>query len=117
MAYQVIKVRDVPFALGLQLTIDKALKEAHVDYVVAPYEADAQLAFLERKGYVDAILSEDSDLVVFGCAVILFKLDPAGAVVEYRRDRLTMCNEYRFDDWTDDRLRQCARSLRLVTTD
>jgi exonuclease 1 len=42
---------------------------------VAPYEADAQLAFLEAQGVVDAILTEDSDLLVFGCRIVLFKLD------------------------------------------
>lgn len=35
--------------------------------MVAPYEADAQLCFLEREGYVDGIITEDSDLLVFGC--------------------------------------------------
>jgi exonuclease-1 len=34
---------------------------------VAPYEADAQLYYLEREGYVDGIITEDSDLLVFGC--------------------------------------------------
>lgn len=38
-----------------------------VPYVVAPYEADAQLAYLEKKGIIDGILTEDSDLLVFGC--------------------------------------------------
>lgn len=44
-------------------------------YIVAPYEADAQLAYLERIGLVSAILTEDSDLLVFGCQNVLFKLD------------------------------------------
>jgi exonuclease-1 len=39
----------------------------NVKYVVAPYEADAQLAFLEKTGTIDAIMTEDSDLLVFGC--------------------------------------------------
>src|ERR1700755_1624090 len=38
------------------------LKRNNVKYVVAPYEADSQLAYLERKGIIDGILSEDSDL-------------------------------------------------------
>jgi exonuclease-1 len=52
-----------------------------VDYVVAPYEADAQLAYLERAGLVDAILTEDSDLLVFGCQNVLFKLDAVNSTV------------------------------------
>ena len=34
---------------------------------MAPYEADAQLAYLSKEGVVDLIITEDSDLVVFGC--------------------------------------------------
>jgi exonuclease 1 len=46
-----------------------------VPYVVAPYEADAQLAYLERIGLVNGIITEDSDLLVFGCQNVLLKLD------------------------------------------
>ena len=45
----------------------KALRAENVEYIVAPYEADAQLCFLEREGIVDGIITEDSDLLVFGC--------------------------------------------------
>ncbi len=38
-----------------------------IDFVVAPYEADAQLAYLEKIGLIQAIITEDSDLLVFGC--------------------------------------------------
>ncbi|KAJ1568086.1 Rad2 nuclease, partial [Cladochytrium tenue] len=38
------------------------LRALQVEFVVAPYEADAQLAALERAGRVDAVLTEDSDL-------------------------------------------------------
>lgn len=48
---------------------------------MAPYEADAQLAYLERAGLVDAILTEDSDLLVFGCQNVLFKLDVVASTV------------------------------------
>lgn len=43
------------------------LKLLGIEYVVAPYEADAQMAFLDRIGEVAAIISEDSDLLLFGC--------------------------------------------------
>ena len=49
--------------------------------MVAPYEADAQMAYLERIGLVDGIITEDSDLLVFGCRNVLFKFDFAASTV------------------------------------
>lgn len=55
--------------------------------MVAPYEADAQLCFLEREGYVDGIITEDSDLLVFGCKraslAIFFYLVYLGLMVRF----------------------------------
>ncbi|KAI9217210.1 PIN domain-like protein [Blastocladiella britannica] len=55
--------------------VTEALRAMDVAYIVAPYEADAQLAFLERTGKVDGILSDDSDILVFGCRTLILKLD------------------------------------------
>ncbi|EIN08557.1 PIN domain-like protein [Punctularia strigosozonata HHB-11173 SS5] len=74
-----VKCIDVTPQMAYQLI--KALKAENVPYVVAPYEADAQLAYLERTGAVSAILTEDSDLLVFGCRHVLFKLDHVSATV------------------------------------
>ena len=49
--------------------------------MVAPYEADAQMAYLERIGLVDGIITEDSDLLVFGCRNVLFKFDFTSSTV------------------------------------
>ena len=38
-----------------------------IPYIVALYEADAQLAFLVSEGYADLVITEDSDLLVYGC--------------------------------------------------
>lgn len=50
-----------------------------IEYLVAPYEADSQLAFLASipacRGGVSAVITEDSDLVAYGCSRILFKCD------------------------------------------
>lgn len=46
-----------------------------VECIVAPYEADAQLAYLSKIGYVDAVITEDSDLIPFGAACIIYKMD------------------------------------------
>ena len=48
-------------------------------FVVAPYEADAQLAFLYREGIVDAVITEDSDLLPYGARRVFYKLDRASA--------------------------------------
>lgn len=50
----------------------KAAWAEDIAYVVAPYKADAQLAYLEIVDLVDVILPEDSDLLVFGCKNILY---------------------------------------------
>ena len=42
------------------------LKEMKIEYYVAPYEADAQLAYLFHQNIVSAVLTEDSDLLIFG---------------------------------------------------
>jgi hypothetical protein len=56
----------------------KALRAAKVDYVVAPYEADAQLAMLSREGLIDLVITEDSDLVIYGAKSVFFKIDRYG---------------------------------------
>ena len=37
-----------------------------VNYIVARYESDAQMAFLVNRGYADFLLTEDSDLLAYG---------------------------------------------------
>lgn len=46
---------------------NQAARKRGVDCVVAPYEADAQLAHLTRSGLAQAVITEDSDLLAFGC--------------------------------------------------
>lgn len=57
-----------------------------VKYVVAPYEADPQMVYLEKIGEVDGILSEDSDLLIFGCKKLITKLNDYGECIEINRD-------------------------------
>lgn len=38
---------------------------------MAPYEADAQLAYLNKAGIAQAVITEDSDLLAFGCKKVL----------------------------------------------
>jgi XPG I-region len=45
----------------------QALKEVDVQFIVAPYEADAQMAYLAKANLADIIITEDSDLLAYGC--------------------------------------------------
>ncbi|XP_021909370.1 exonuclease 1 isoform X2 [Carica papaya] len=60
----------------------QTLKAEDIEFVVAPYEADAQLAYLTRleveKGGIVAVITEDSDLLAYGCQAIVFKMDRYG---------------------------------------
>lgn len=84
------------------------LKEMGVPYVVAPYEADAQLVYLERQGLVNGILSDDSDLLVFGAKRLLTKLDQYGNCIEINRRDFCACREVSLTGWTDADFRRMA---------
>ncbi|PGH01422.1 exonuclease 1 [Blastomyces parvus] len=77
------------------------LKKLKIQYVVAPYEADAQLVYLEKQGMINGILSEDSDLLVFGAKRLLSKLDKHGDCVEINRGDFTACRDISLIGWTD----------------
>jgi len=51
------------------------LKELEIEFIVAPYEADAQMAYMVKEGIAEFAISEDSDLIAYGCPRILMKLD------------------------------------------
>lgn len=78
--------------------------------MVAPYEADAQLCFLEREGYVDGIITEDSDLLVFGCRHVIFKLEGNGQCVHIKSEKLALVNTFPMHGWTDVQFRRMAVS-------
>ena len=84
------------------------LKKAGIPYVVAPYEADAQLVYLERQGLISGILSEDSDLLVFGAKRLLTKLDPHGHCIEINRRDFCAVREVSLTGWTDTEFRHMA---------
>lgn len=84
------------------------LKAAGIPYVVAPYEADSQLTYLEQQGLIQGVLSEDSDLLVFGVRCLLTKLDQYGECVMIRRDDFTACREISLVGWKLHEFRMMA---------
>jgi exonuclease-1 len=93
----------------------KVLQQNKIDYVVAPYEADAQLTYLSLNGIADAVITEDSDLIPYGATrvcswfcsemvqlacsppcswlQIIFKLDKIGNGKEIRLADLAVVKE------------------------
>lgn len=100
------KAVDVTPEMARQL-IDE-LKRQNIQYVVAPYEADVQLVYLEKKGIIQGILSEDSDLLVFGAKRLLTKLDQYGDCIAINRDEFTACREISLVGWSDVEFRRMA---------
>ena len=84
------------------------LKKNKIQYVVAPYEADAQLAYLERKGLIHGVISEDSDLLVFGTKRLLTKLDDHGNCIEINRRDFSALESIHIAGWTDSEFRRMA---------
>ncbi|XP_074662226.1 uncharacterized protein LOC141914815 isoform X2 [Tubulanus polymorphus] len=81
----------------------QALRDLGVDCIVAPYEADAQLAYLNKIGFIDLIITEDSDLLLFGCNKVLFKLDINGNGTLIEKERLNEVTKLTF--FTFDKFR------------
>jgi exonuclease-1 len=100
------KAVDVTPEMARQL-IDE-LKKAGVQYIVAPYEADAQMVYLETKGIIHGILSEDSDLLVFGAKCLLTKLDQYGNCIEINKADFCACREVSLTGWTETEFRRMA---------
>lgn len=65
-----------------------ALRRAGVAYLVAPYEADSQLAYMASQGTIDSAWTVDSDFIVHGIKRTYFKvswLTGRCFVVDYAR--------------------------------
>nr|XP_034922429.1 exonuclease 1 isoform X2 [Populus alba] len=82
----------------------QVLRQENVSYVVAPYEADAQMTFLSVCKQVDAVITEDSDLIPFGCRRIIFKMDKYGQGVEFQNSRLQQNKDISFVGFTNEML-------------
>ena len=82
----------------------KLLKQKGVEYYVAPYEADIQLAYLDKINYVDCIITEDSDLLALGCKKVLYKLDlDTNIGFEIETKNLKKCSKYDFSNFDSDK--------------
>ncbi|KAG1695731.1 hypothetical protein DVH05_019470 [Phytophthora capsici] len=82
-AYQLFQ-RSVSITPQIISNVMKALRAAHVPFVVAPFEADAQMVWMCKEGLAAGIVTEDSDVVVYGLTAnvsspVLVKLEDDGS--------------------------------------
>jgi len=97
--------RCVDITPEMALDVIRAAREKNVDCIIAPYEADAQLAYLTMAGLADIVVTEDSDLTLFGCERILFKLIDTGDCVLYEREHLGKVFGLHADSFSFDKFR------------
>ncbi|XP_056251718.1 exonuclease 1 [Seriola aureovittata] len=83
--------RSVNITPAMAHNLIKTARARGVDCVVAPYEADAQLAYLTKSGFAQAVITEDSDLLAFGCKKVILKMDKQGNGLEIDQSNLGRC--------------------------
>lgn len=89
--------RAVAITPALLATTLSGLRAAGVEYIVSPYEADAQLVHLQRIGYIDWIMTIDSDLIAYGAARVLYNYT-GEHVEEYDASRLPLARDRFFSE-------------------
>lgn len=71
---------------------------------MAPYEADVQLTYLMKTNKVAAVVTEDSDLLAFGCSKLIYKMDRYGSGTEINYSDIFKIPELLYID-TPEKLR------------
>lgn len=84
------------------LQVIRECRKINVEYVVAPYEADAQLAWMIKTGYIDTVITEDSDLLVYGASNIFFKMNRNGDGDMYESKNLPSLDALQMHNFTPD---------------
>lgn len=83
-----------------------ACRKHKIDYIVAPYEADAQIGYLMKKKIGHFVITEDSDLLLFECDFVLVKLDKLGKGVLIRRSKIPDCLGPKSSNFTVEKFRR-----------
>lgn len=83
-----------------------ACREKNIDYIVAPYEADSQIAYLMKKKIGHFVITEDSDLLLFGCDYVMFKMDNNGKGSLTRKRKIVDCLGFKSSNFTFEKFRR-----------
>lgn len=87
------------------------VKFSNLEFIIAPYEADSQLAYLNRISYIDLVITEDSDLLLFGAKSLFYKMDNNFNGVSYLFENLKNCEEMNLRNWSHSKfIQMCVLS-------
>lgn len=90
------------------LAVMEACRSQEVDCITSMYEADAQLTYLNKVGIADYVISEDSDLIVFGCSKIIYKLQLDGTCMFYDSSKLHLSLNMSQEKFSFEKFRRIA---------
>lgn len=71
----------------------------HIPFYIAEQEAESLCSYLCQSGQVDAVVTEDSDVIAYGCPVWISSIDFNGDCIRLVRDELLQQMQ-----WTSDQL-------------
>ncbi|GJQ08240.1 hypothetical protein GpartN1_g31.t1 [Galdieria partita] len=96
--------RAVNITPTMAYKVSQVLLEMGIDVTVAPYEADAQLAWLCFQNEIDAVITEDSDLIAYGVNRIIYKMGRSGDGFLISRKNLGAVEGLALSHFTQDML-------------
>ena len=98
--------RCIDISWDMAKNLINACRQNQIDYIVAPYEADAQIAYLIKQKIGHFVITEDSDLLLFGCDYVLVKLDHFGNGVLIRQSKISECLGPKSHNFNFEKFRQ-----------
>jgi len=98
--------RCIDISWDMAKNLINACRANSIDYIVAPYEADAQIAYLLKNKMGHFVITEDSDLLLFGCDYVIVKLDRYGNGVLIRSSKISDCLGPKSHNFNFEKFRQ-----------
>ena len=91
---------DITF--DFYIPVISTLRARSIAYIIAPYEADAQLSFLSRNGLVDFIIATDGDMLPYGCDRLFYRMNSDGIGRYIERSKVFKSKEVGLTEFTED---------------
>lgn len=89
----------------------RLLQSMKIEFYIAPFEADSQLTYLFNTNRAQIIITEDSDLLIFGVSTVFYKMDRNGEGFEIKLENLKNSTEMDFSTFSGDMfLKMCILS-------